>query len=122
MPGRVFHRVDVQGELAGINAVDEATKRASHPIARVTEASAAGHVRTSSANACLLVNSLDLSRIELESLCGLATKDEHISVVQLDTGNRLRSDKLHVVHLELGPLLAGHRRPIVAVAPITLVN
>jgi len=65
---------------------------------------------------------LDLSRIELESLCGLSTKDEHISVVQLDTGNRLRSDELHVVHLELGPLLAGHRRPIVAVAPITLVN
>ena len=44
IPGRIFHRVDVQGELTGINTVDEATERASDPIARVPEACLVGHV------------------------------------------------------------------------------
>ena len=122
IPGRIFHRVDVQGELTSINTVDEATERASDPIARVPEACLVGHVWASCSDTGLLVDSLDLPRIELERLRGFSTKDEHISAVQLDTGNRLWSDEFHVVHFELVPLLAGHRCTIVTVAPIAIVN
>lgn len=112
----------MQGKFCSIDTVDEAAKHASHPVTRVAEASTAGHVRACCANACLLVDGLDLSCIELERLRRLSAEDEHISVVQLDASNRLRSDELHVVHLKLGPLLAGHRRTIVSVGPVAFVN
>ena len=44
VPSGVFHRVDVQGEFACINTVDEAAKRAAHPVASVTEFSPTSHV------------------------------------------------------------------------------
>lgn len=112
----------MQGKFCGVDAVDEAAKHAADPVARVAEAGLAGHVRARCADACLLVDGLDLSSIELERLRRLSTEDEHISVVQLYASNGLRSDELHVVHFKLGPLLAGHRCTIVSVAPVALVN
>ena len=113
IPGCVFHCVDVQGEFASIDAVNEAAECASDPVASMAEFSPAGHVRASSAHTSLLVDRLHLSRVELERLRSVTAEDEHISVVQLNTGDWLGSDELHVVDFELRPLLTRHRCTVV---------
>lgn len=63
---------------------------------------------------------MHLARVELVGLSRLATKDEHISVVQLDTGHRLGSHELSIVDFELCPLLAGNRRSKVTTVLVAL--
>ena len=70
----------------------------------------------------MLVDSLYFTCIELERLRRVSSKDEHISVVQLNTGDRLRADELHVVDLKLIPLLTSHGCSILTRVRITVID
>ena len=112
----------MQRELCCIDAVDKATKGTANPVARVAETSPTGHQRASCADASLLVDGLNFARIELESFRCVSTEDEHISVVQLDTCNRLRAHELYIVDFKLVPLLTSHGCTVFTSALITIVD
>lgn len=79
----------MQSELCSVDAVDKAAKSAANPIALAAESCTTGHRGASSAHASLLIDGLDFTSIELECLCRVSAKDDHISVVQLYTCNWL---------------------------------
>ena len=112
----------MQRELCCIDAVDKATKGTANPVARVAETSPTGHQRASCADASLLVDGLNFARIELESFRCVSTEDKHISVVQLDTCDRLRAHELYIVDFELVPLLTSHGCAILTSVRIAIVD
>ena len=84
VPGLILGGEDVQSELIGVNAINEVAKYAAYPVGRVTEAGPLLHDAPTVPHVGLLVDSLDVSHIKLESLGALATEDQHISVANLD--------------------------------------
>ena len=82
----------MQSKFIAINAVDEVAEGAPNPVGSISKAGSLLHDASTSAHTGLLVDSLDLSGVKHECLCRLSTKDEHISVVQLDAGDGLSSD------------------------------
>ena len=82
----------MQSEFIRIDAVDEVAKGAPNPVGRVSEASPLLHDTSTSAHTSLLVDRLDLPSVEHERLRRLSAKDKHISVVELDAGDRLSMD------------------------------
>ena len=82
----------MQSKFIAINTVDEIAEGAPNPVGSISKAGSLLHDASTSAHTSLLVDSLDLSGVKHESLCRLSTKDEHISVVQLDSSDRLSSD------------------------------
>lgn len=112
----------MQVELVCVNAVGEAAESAGNPIGGVTETRSRTHLAARGLHSCLFVDSLNFTSVKLECLSRFATKDEHISAVQLDTSDRLGAHKLHIVDFKLSPLLARYSCSIVATVFVPFVN
>ena len=121
IPCGILHSVHMKRELCRVDAVDKASKSSADPVAWLAETSPTGHQRTSCTDASLLVNGLNFARIELESFRCVSTEDEHISVVQLNTCDRLWAHELYIVDFKLVPLLTSHGCTIFTSALITIV-
>ena len=108
VPRLVLNGIDVERKVARVDAVDEVAESATAPVRAGAEAGTLLHVAALGFHSGLLVDLLHLATVKLEGLSRLATKDEHISVVQLDARHRLRAHELNIVDFKLCPLLAGN--------------
>jgi hypothetical protein len=83
----------VQVLVASVNAVDKVAENAAHPVSALCEARSRGHLGGGwlVAHSGLLVHGLDLARVEMEGLFGLAAKDHHLVVVEHDAAGGLRA-------------------------------
>ena len=118
----ILDSIDMQVEFIGVDAVNKAAESASNPVGDIAELAANGEVAAASAHSGLLVNLLDLSGVELECLGLVTAKYEHISIVELDAGNRLSPNELGIIDLKLDPALAAHRNTVVSRVLVALVN
>ena len=114
VPCHVLNVVYVQIEVLGINAVYKVAKSACHPVAAVAYPSACQHLRATRLDDGLLVDGLNLARVKLEGLSGFTAEYQHVRPVKLNTSDRLSANKLHIVDLQLYPLLLGQRSAIIA--------
>ena len=68
----------------------------------------------------LLIDVLDLPRVECEALLGFTAENEHICGVELDATAGLRTHELTVDHLELHPAHASDDLAILATVLVPL--
>ena len=84
---------DVEVIFARVDGVDEGAEGATNPVRLVAKAGTCSHLRSMSADSCLLVYLLHLASVEDEGLLALTSEDQHIGAVKLNAAARLSPHK-----------------------------